>query len=484
MEETLIEQRRQKREALLEKGLEPYGRRFERTHTIAQIHTHFQEGVVVRIAGRLMTIRSHGKSAFADVKDQNGRFQIYVKQDELGKEDYSLFENLDLGDWVGCEGKLFKTKMGEQTIHVSKLWLLAKSLRPLPEKWHGLKDVETRFRQRYVDLVVNDPVREVFYKRSGIIRTIREGLDRRGFLEVETPMMQVIPGGAMARPFMTHHNALNIDLYLRIAPELYLKRLLVGGIEKVYEINRNFRNEGLSRKHNPEFTMLEVYQAYADYTDMMKLTEELVVSAAAACGSELGKGTTAPPWKRIGYWDAFRQLAEVDLEREKDLRAVAKKINVEILPTQTEVDLLNTLFEKLVEHKLSEPTFIVDYPVLLCPLAKVKAGNPEIAERFEFYLTGIEVANAYSEQNDPVIQRQRFKEQLEQGRWAGVHTPLMDEDYVRALEYGMPPAGGLGIGIDRLVMILTAQESIRDVILFPQMRAEETEGRRMRDEGR
>lgn len=456
MEETLIEQRRAKRQALLEKGLEPYGRRFERSQTIAQIRAQFQEGKEVRIAGRVMTLRSHGKSAFADVKDEKGRLQIYVKQEELGPEEYALFENLDMGDWIGCEGKLFTTKKGEQTVHTAKLWLLSKNLRPMPEKWHGIKDIETRFRQRYVDLIVNDEVREVFWKRSVMIRKIREELDWRGFLEVETPMMQAIPGGAAARPFITRHNALGMDLYLRVAPELYLKRLLVGGIEKVYEINRNFRNEGLSRWHNPEFTMLEVYQAYADYTDMMRLCEELIVAAAASCGSSIGTGATSVPWKRIPYWESFRHFAGVDLEKEKNLQS----------------DFVNGLFEKEVEPKLTEPTFITDYPSSLCPLSKTKPGKPEIAERFELYIGGIEIANAYSEQNDPVIQRQRFEEQLEEARRAGNPTQVMDDDYIRALEYGMPPAGGLGIGVDRMVMLLTGQESIRDVILFPQMKPE------------
>ncbi len=472
MEEILIEQRRAKRQALLEKGLEPYGRRFERTQTIAQIRAQFQEGKEVQIAGRLVAIRSHGRSAFADIKDEKGHLQIYCKKEELGEGGVVLFEALDIGDWIGCDGKLFVTKMGEQTLHTTQLWLLAKSLRPLPEKWHGLKDVETRYRQRYVDLVVNEDVREVFQKRSAIIRKIREELDHRGFLEVETPMMQAIPGGAIARPFITHHNALKVDLYLRIAPELYLKRLLVGGFEKVYELNRNFRNEGLSRRHNPEFTMLEVYQAYADYRDMMTLCEELIVSSAAVCESSIGTGDTTTPWKRISYWESFRHFAGVDLEKEPNLQSSAQRLGMETTAMQSQADLLNDLFEKLVEPKLSQPTFIVDYPAFLCPLAKTKLGAPEIAERFELYLNGIEIANAYSEQNDPVIQHQRFQEQLEQARREGAHTPVLDDDYVRALEYGMPPAGGLGIGIDRLVMLLTGQESIRDVILFPQMRPE------------
>ncbi len=472
MEEILIEQRLAKRQALLEKGLEPYGRRFERTRTIAQIRAQFQEGIEVRIAGRVMTLRSHGKSAFADIQDEKGRLQIYVKQEELGPEQYTLFEMLDMGDWIGCEGKLFTTKKGEQTVHVAKFWLLSKNLRPMPEKWHGLKDVETRFRQRYVDLVVNDEVREVFKKRSAILRKIRAELDRREFLEVETPMMQQIPGGAVARPFITHHNALDIDLYLRIAPELYLKRLLVGGFEKVYEMNRNFRNEGLSRKHNPEFTMLEIYQSYADYTDMMKLCEELILAAATVCGSSLGTGETAVPWKRLGYWQSFRDLAGVDLEKEKDLRSAAGRFGVGIAGEQTENDLVNALFEKLVEPKLSAPTFIVDYPSAMCHLTKTKQGNPDVAERFELYIHGMEIANAYSELNDPVIQLEKFQGQLNEVRRAGSHIPVVDEDYIRALEYGMPPAGGLGIGIDRLVMLLTGQESIRDVILFPQMKPE------------
>lgn len=472
MEQTLMEQRQKKRELLLQKGIEPYGRRFERTLSLSEVRAQFKETKEVQVAGRLMTIRGHGRSSFADIKDEKARFQIYVREEELGKEEYSLFEILDLGDWIGCAGKLFTTKKGEKTIHVSKFWVLAKNIRPLPEKWHGLKDVETRFRQRYVDLAVNDQVREVFFKRTGIIRKIREELDRRGFLEVETPMMQPIPGGAVARPFITHHNALDIDLYLRIAPELYLKRLLVGGIEKVYEINRNFRNEGLSRKHNPEFTMLEVYQAFADYTDMMELCQDLIVAAASVCGSDLESEKSKAPWKRISYWETFRQMGGVDLEREKDLRGAAARLGVEIPPGSSPADLMNSLFEKLVETKLSAPTFVIDYPAFLCPLAKAKAGDPRLAERFELYIEKTEIANAYTEQNDPVIQRQRFQEQLEEARKDAGHAPVMDEDYLRALEYGMPPAGGLGVGVDRLVMLLTRQESLREVILFPQMKPE------------
>ena len=472
MEEQLIQQRCQKRQSLIDRGLEPYGRRFDRTHSISQLLDSFHEGKEVRAAGRLMTFRSHGKTAFADLKDEKEGIQIYVRREELGEEVYSLFEMFDMGDWVGCEGKLFITKKGEKTIHVSKLWLVSKNLKPLPEKWHGLKDVETRFRQRYVDLAVNDEVREVFRKRCRIIRGIREELDHRGFLEVETPMMQPIPGGAVARPFITHHNALDMDLYLRVAPELYLKRLLVGGFEKVYELNRNFRNEGISRKHNPEFTMLEVYQAYADYTDMMKLCQDLILSAASASESNWQTSAESGEWKRIAYWDSFRLLANLDLETERNLSTVARNHGVELLADQQEKDLVSTLFEKLVEPKLTEPTFIIDYPAFLCPLAKTKQGNPQIAERFELYIQGVEIANAYSEQNDPVVQQQKFEEQLAEARRTGANVPVMDDDYIRALEYGMPPAGGLGIGIDRLVMLLTGQESIREVILFPQMRPE------------
>ena len=468
-----VRERKAKREACLKQGTAPYGERFLPIESLQAVLDRFEEGRKVRIAGRLMARRSHGKSTFCDLKDETAKIQIYAKQETLSPEGYEQFSNLDLGDIVGLEGSLFTSRMGERTVKIEKFTLLSKILQVLPEKWHGLKDVETRYRQRSVDLMVNDEVRQAFRRRSQIVRQIRQFLDERGFLEVETPMMQPIPGGARAKPFVTHHEALGMDLYLRVAPELYLKRLLVGGMEKIYEINRNFRNEGLSVRHNPEFTMLELYQAYADYTDMMNLTEELISGLAQSLhGTEELLFGDRPvhfkrPWKRISFYEALREKTKVDWRR-ADIKKEAKKLGIEFAPADDDVDVLNAVFGEVVEPDLWEPTFVIDYPALLTPLAKPKEDDPELVYRFELYIGKMEIANAFSELNDPVIQRERLEKQVE----IIGGTKKIDEDFLTALEFAMPPAGGLGIGIDRLVMILTNRSSIREVIFFPQLRPE------------
>lgn len=448
-----------------------YGERFLPMDSIAAVLEPFQEGRKVRLAGRLMARRIMGKSVFGDLKDQDGRVQVYAKTDVLGPEKFEEFSRLSLGDIVGLEGVLFVSRTGEKTVRIENFKLLSRIVRTLPEKWHGLTDVEARYRHRYVDLIVNDGVRETFKKRSRILREIRSYLDREGFMEVETPMMQPIPGGARARPFVTHHNTLHLDLYLRIAPELYLKRLLVGGFEKVYEVNRNFRNEGISTRHNPEFTMLELYQAYADYTDMMAITENLI---SALVHSLYGKDEIPygdrtlnfrPPWKRISFYGAIQEKTGLDLRKTPVLEA-ARQLGVEADAGAEEVDILNEIFGECVEKDLWDPVFVVDYPTLMTPLAKAKEDDPELVYRFELFIARMEVANAFSELNNPHIQRERL---LAQKAMIGEHKEL-DEDFLTALEYGMPPAGGLGIGIDRLVMLLTNQSSIRDVILFPQLK--------------
>jgi len=472
-ESELIRERKAKREACLKEGRAPYGGRFLPIGPISEVLSDFKEGRQVRLAGRITARRSHGKSTFCDLRDERARIQIYTKEDLLGAEGYEQFSRLDLGDIIGLEGKLFVSKMGERTVKVEKFTLLSKILRVLPEKWHGLKDVEIRYRHRYVDLIVNEEVRKTFRIRSEILREIRSFLDARGFQEVETPMMQPIPGGARARPFMTHHEALHTDLYLRVAPELYLKRLLVGGMERVYEVNRNFRNEGISVRHNPEFTMLELYEAYADYTDMMLLTEELMTHLVKKIhGKEEIVYGEQPisfkrPWRRISFFEALKEKTRVDW-RKVDVKKEAKRIDVEFDPGDEEIDVLSTVFEKVVEPDLWNPTFVVDYPAELTPLAKPKVEDPGLVYRFELYIGRLEIANAFSELNDPVIQRQRLEKQVE----IIGGSKKVDEDFLMALEYAMPPAGGLGIGIDRLVMILTNRPSIREVILFPQLRPE------------
>lgn len=472
----LIKQRIKKLESLKEKGIEPYGGKFEKSVDIGDLVKNFEEGTEVSAAGRVMAIRSHGKSCFIDVKDSTGKIQNYIKSAELKESGTAVFDNLDIGDIIGLTGKTFKTRTGEPTVHVAGLVMLSKAIRPLPEKWHGLKDIETRYRQRYVDLIVNKEVKDVFELRSRMISRIRAFLDEKGFLEVETPMMQPLAGGAAAKPFKTHHEALGIDLYLRIAPELYLKRLLVGGFEKVYEINRNFRNEGLSPRHNPEFTMMEVYAAYANYEDMINLTQDLISGLAWDLLGKyvIARGDTeidlSPPWDRIPFREAIIKYSGVDHKDGRDLSKIARDMGLDIKDAKFDEEIANKIFEKTVEPKLIKPTFITDYPARLCPLSKRKPGAPDLAERFELFINGQELANAYSELNDPLEQKSRFEEQAA----SDSAVKGIDEDFVRALEYGMPPAGGLGIGIDRLVMLLANCDSIKDVILFPQLKPEQT----------
>ena len=473
-ENELIKQRKMKLEDIAKRGIYAYGGRYETTSAIKALKDDFSEGRSVSLAGRIMAARTHGKSSFYDIKDSTGKIQAYFKEDIVGADKFSLLNDLDIGDFVGIKGDTFKTRTGEPTVIVKDFTILAKSLRPLPEKWHGLKDVETRYRQRYVDLIVNDDVKEIFMKRSRIISEIRRFLDEKEFIEVETPMMQSMPGGAAGKPFKTHHEALGIDLYLRIAPELYLKRLLVGGLGKVYEINRNFRNEGISIKHNPEFTMLEVYESYSDCEGMMKLTEDLVKSLAQkVCGkTEIeyqGKSIDLSKWERVSFAELMKKqfgIIPSDSHEEWIRKLKAKGVEIEgkdISRTQ----IINIVGELLEVEAGNHPVFVIDMFKELCPLAKVKADNPDLTDRFELYMGGMEIANAYSELNDPIEQRKRFEDEL---GGAKNEKRNIDEDFVNALEYGMPPAGGLGIGIDRLVMILTNSASIRDVILFPQLK--------------
>ncbi len=480
----LLQIRRQKLSDLREKGIEPFGGKYETTHFSEDILSNFDtlEEQKVKVAGRIMAKRGHGKASFCHIQDASGLIQAYVKVDNVGEEAYSNFEKYDIGDFIGVEGKVFKTQRGEISISAVNITLLSKSLRPLPEKWHGLKDVELRYRQRYVDLIVNPDVKEVFTKRSKIIKSIRKLLDEKGFLEVETPMMHPIAGGASAKPFITHHNALDMDLYLRIAPELYLKRLLVGGFDKVYEINRSFRNEGISTRHNPEFTMIELYQAYADYEDMMDLTEQIFANAAQeVLGTTVitYQGETidlSPAWTRITMLDAIKKYTEVDfsqIDSNEEARAKAKELGLSVDPKAKKGNIINEVFENFVEPKLIQPTFITDYPKEISPLAKQKADDPQYTDRFELFIFAREMANAFSELNDPIDQKERFMNQVEQRESGDDEAHMMDEDYINALEYGMPPAGGLGIGVDRLVMLLTDSASIRDVILFPHMRRKE-----------
>ncbi|MDC4222673.1 MAG: lysine--tRNA ligase [Candidatus Manganitrophus sp.] len=492
MEETndQIVQRIKKLESLRAAGIDPYGARFEGKTPLAEIvekhHSSTKETleaqpVSYKISGRMISLRRFGKAAFSHLQDAAGRLQVYFKKDHLGEAGYDLFEKLDIGDYIGVEGPLFRTKTDELTLQANRLTLLSKSLRPLPEKWHGLTDVETRYRMRYVDLIANPEVRKVFALRSMIIDSIRRFLTQHDFLEVETPMMHPIPGGAAARPFITHHNTLGVDLYLRIAPELYLKRLIVGGFERVFEINRNFRNEGISTIHNPEFTMLEFYMAYADYRDLMSFTESLITTVAKEVLGTLtfeyqGKQIDlTPPWRRLAYLDAIAEKYQVAVSDLSDPQKVAELMQRAGLPIKQGASLgkqLNDLFEMTVEPELTGPVFITDYPTEISPLAKRKPDQPHLTERFEMYIASREIANAFSELNDPHDQRSRFESQVAQRAAGDLEAHVMDEDYLRALEYGMPPTAGEGIGIDRLVMLLTNQSSIRDVILFPQMRPE------------
>jgi len=484
----LIAQRIKKRDELLQSGVEPYGGVFYAEDHAVELHDKFGDStkesleatpVTCSLAGRIIAMRDFGKAAFAHIQDATGRVQIYFKKDLLG-EKYVIVKKLDIGDIVGLKGRLFRTRTNELTVEVDELTFLTKSLRPLPEKWHGLKDIEMRYRQRYVDLIVNPEVRQTFMKKSAIIKAIRDFLEAKGFVEVETPMMQPIPGGATARPFKTHHNALGMDLFLRIAPELYLKRLLVGGFERVFELNRNFRNEGISTRHNPEFTMLEFYIAYRDYQFLMSFTEELIPYIAEKTlgtlklpyGEEVIDLT--PPWPRLAMLDALMQKGvpqEIFKDREKAC-AWAKANNIPVEKEMSLGKVLDEIFKEKVEPELIQPTFIIDHPVELSPLAKRKPDNPELVERFELFMASREIANAFSELNDPTDQRQRFLSQVEAKAQGDEEAHSMDDDFVRALEYGMPPAAGEGIGIDRLVMLLANCQSIRDVILFPQLRPE------------
>ena len=483
----LIRQRREKLEALRRSGIDPFGGRYPVTHWARGLAERLggasEEELKgfgpVSLAGRVVAMRHHGKTCFAHLMDQTARIQLYARADGLGDE-YARFVELDAGDFIGVTGEMFRTRTGELTVAVKTVSFLAKSLRPLPEKWHGLKDVETRYRQRYVDLIVNTEAREIFLMRARLIRAMRAFLDARGFLEVETPMMQPIPGGAIARPFKTHHNALGMDLYLRIAPELYLKRLLVGGFERVYEINRNFRNEGTSTLHNPEFTMLEFYQAYADYTDLMELTEALFVDLAHSLRGSLtltwGEHPLdlKPPWRRLAFFDGLSEALGFRVTPETDGAAVARAAAARgiVHDEGPAPKLWKEAFETLVEPTLVQPTFVVDFPTELSPLAKRKRDNPLLVDRFELFVAQHEMANAYSELNDPVDQLARFREQAGLQARGDDEAHWLDEDYVRALEYGMPPASGEGIGIDRLLMMFANQPSIREVILFPLLRPE------------
>src|ERR1041385_2994081 len=478
-ENELIALRRKKLDALRAKGHEPFGKAFPTHGDIAQVRANFKEGETVRAAGRITARRDMGQSHFVDLRDATGRIQIYIHAKEVGAELVDLLGLLDIGDFIGVEGTCFLTKTGEPTLKVHKFQLLAKALRPLPEKWHGLQDIEARYRQRYLDLLTNERSREVFEKRIAIVRETRRFFEDHGFLEVETPILQTIPGGAAAEPFRTHHKALGVDLYMRIALELYLKRLLVGGFYKVFEINRNFRNEGISRKHNPEFTMLEAYWAYADFEKVANLVEELICFLAEKiCGSLTVEHRDADgkivrfinlrrPWRRVRYHDLVREVAGKDwfeLSNEQRRERAINKFKLEILPQLADFEVTQHVFEKLVEEKTIDPLFVTHCPKELVPLAKQNAADNSLVDVFELIINGAEIAPGYSELNDPLAQRQRLLEQ------AGEEKQKVDEEFLLALEHGMPPAGGFGLGMDRLTMLLTGAESIRDVILFPLLR--------------
>ncbi len=480
----LMRARREKLTAIEAMDIEPFGRKYNFTHHAAEVLENFEtlEGQTAKLAGRIMSVRGHGKTCFAHLMDMSGKIQLYFRQDAIGEEEYRKIHLLDIGDILGVEGTVFRTQRGEISLKISNFEILSKSLRPLPEKWHGLKDVEMRYRQRYLDLIVNPEVRQTFVTRSKIIRALRCFLDAKDFLEVETPMMHPIAGGAAARPFITHHNALDMKLYMRIAPELYLKRLIVGGFEKVYELGRMFRNEGISIKHNPEFTMVELYQAYADHEDVMKLTEELISSVAKEVlgttkityqGQEID---LTPPWNRMTMPEAIKKFADVDFDSVKTIeeaRALAGQLGVKYEAKDGIGGILNHVFEEVAEEHLIQPTFITGHPTEISPLAKRNKDNPDITDRFEAFIFAREIANGFSELNDPIDQKGRFLEQVAQRESGDDEAHMMDEDYVTALEFGLPPTGGLGIGIDRLVMFLTDSYSIRDVLLFPHMRHRE-----------
>lgn len=484
----LLQIRRNKLDELRSLGVDPFGGKFVRTHSAKEILDAYADtskeqleaqNVEVSLAGRIMQKRGMGKAAFAHIQDLSGKIQIYVRQDSVDEAKYKAFDLLDLGDIVGVKGTVFKTKTGETSVKAKELEVLTKSLLPLPEKFHGLKDVELRYRQRYVDLIMNPDVQQTFVTRSRIIQSMRRYLDSLGYLEVETPTLHAIAGGAAARPFITHHNALDMQLYMRIAIELHLKRLIVGGMEKVYEIGRVYRNEGISTRHNPEFTMIELYEAYADYKDIMALTENLIAHIAQEV---LGTTTImyqgqrvdlAPPWRRVSMVDLVKEATGVDFAAEmtdEEAHRLAKEHNVPVEPHMTFGHILNAFFETLVEHTLIQPTFVTGHPVAISPLAKKSESDPRFTDRFELFIVAREHANAFTELNDPIDQRERFEAQLLEREHGNDEAHEMDDDFIRALEYGMPPTGGLGIGIDRLVMLLTDAPSIRDVLLFPLMR--------------
>ena len=488
LESQFNEQERLRREKLVQlqqEGKDPFDvYKVNRTHSSQEVKDNFEalEGKEVTVAGRIMSKRGQGKVVFSDIHDRDGKIQLFIKIDEVGEEALKQYKTNDLGDWVACTGEVFKTKTGEISVKAKTLELICKSLKPLPEKWHGLKDPDLRYRQREVDIITNPEVKTTFMKRSQIIKGIREFLDNRGFLEVETPMLATIAGGASARPFITHHNTLDLDMFLRIAPELYLKRCIVAGFEKVYELGRTFRNEGMSVRHNPEFTMIELYQAFADYNDMMELTENMI---AEVCKKVNGttkvtyQGTEIdfmPPWRRITMVDAVKEYAGVDfkeIESNEEAQAIAKEKHLEFpkpLNTVTKGEVLNALYEEFCEKHMIQPTFIIDYPVEISPLTKKKRGDEMFTERFEGFVFGRELCNAYSELNDPIVQRERFAQQEKERELGDDEAYMIDEEFMGALETGMPPTGGLGIGIDRLIMFLTDSASIRDVILFPTMK--------------
>jgi len=484
--EQIIKQRQEKLERIRARGINPYPYGYRRTHTAQQaleLLVQQEEGKiktpVVNLAGRIMAHRPFGKIAFLDLRDGSGRIQLYFSNENLSHTSSQLLEDIDIGDIIGVTGKLIRTRTGEPTVEIRDFTLLAKSLQPLPEKWHGLSDIDKRHRQRYLDLIANTEVKEIFETRSRIIAAIRQFFNQRGFIEVETPVLQASPGGALARPFVTHHHALDEDFYLRIAPELYLKRLIVGGFDKVYELGRIFRNEGLSTKHNPEFTMLESYEAYADYNDVMEMVEEMT---AEICQQVLGTDQVEfgseiisfkPPWQRLDLRQAIIKYGGIDFNQYPDaesLGAAMRQLKMEVDPQKDRGRLIDELLSTFVEPNLVQPTFLVDYPVEMSPLSKTKPDNEWLVERFEAYAGGMEIANAFTELNDPTDQRQRLNEQLEQRQAEGMGESTFDEDFLVALEHGLPPTGGLGVGIDRLVMLLTNQQSIREVILFPQLR--------------
>jgi lysyl-tRNA synthetase, class II len=489
--DSLEQIRIQKLHQIKELGFDPYPTYFRYTHTLAEVGKQFSSKTAeelvegkykIRVAGRILTNRPFGKAGFITLSDGEGQLQVYAKKDQLSDRDFQLYKLLDIGDFIGAEGTLFRTKTGELTVLASQLTFLAKCFLPLPEKWHGLRDIEIRYRQRYVDLVVNREVRDVFVKRSLIIRELRRFLDEREYLEVETPILHPIAGGALAKPFKTHHNALDMSLYLRIAPELYLKRLIVGGLNRVYDLNRIFRNEGISTRHNPEFTMLEFYQAYSNYTDLMDLTEEMLTGIAEkVCGSNVitydDQHIDFGKWTRLSMKEAIlkfspEKIEESTLKDRAAVEALLKRLHADFDPRLPLGNLIGVLFETVAEQHLVQPTFIYDYPVELSPLSKQKASDPSLVERFELYVGGMEIANGYSELNDPIDQRERFLSQLRERELGDEEAHQMDEDYIRALSYGMPPTAGEGIGVDRLTMLLTNSTSIRDVILFPHLRAE------------